>query len=75
MSKLENKPIPNYLAHAFRRNSPKQPENRFLMLFWGIWAPPNEPQKVLEGLQVDRMYVPISKLENKPLTKSLGPFL
>jgi hypothetical protein len=45
------------------------------MLFWGIWAPPNEPKKVLEGPQAGKKYVPMFKFENKPLTKSLGPFL
>jgi hypothetical protein len=44
------------------------------MLFWGIWAPPNGPKKVHKGPQADRMYVPMSKLEKKPLTKSLGVF-
>jgi hypothetical protein len=39
----------------------------FFMLFWGIWAPPKGPKKVIKGPQVDRMYVPMSKLENKPL--------
>jgi hypothetical protein len=52
----------------------KKSENSFFMLDWGIWAPPNGPKKVHKGPQVDRMYVPMSKLENKPLTKSLGPF-
>jgi hypothetical protein len=44
------------------------------MLFWGIWAPPNIPQKVNRGPQVGRMYVPMFKLESRPLTISLGPF-
>jgi hypothetical protein len=39
-----------------------------------IWAPPNRPKKVPKGLQVGEMYGPMSKLENKLLTKSSGPF-
>jgi hypothetical protein len=39
-----------------------------------FWAPPNGPQKMLKGLQVDKMYGSMSKLANKPLTKLLGPF-
>jgi len=45
-----------------------------LMLFLAIWALSNGPKKVLRGLQVGGMYGPISELENRPLTKSLGPF-
>jgi hypothetical protein len=45
------------------------------ILVWGIWACPIGPKKVLEGPQVGGMYVPMSKLENRPLAKSLGPFL
>jgi hypothetical protein len=45
------------------------------MLFWGIWAPSKGPKKVLKGPKVDKMYVPMSKLENKPLNKSFNPFL
>jgi hypothetical protein len=40
------------------------------MLFRGFWAPPNGPKKVLKGLKVGGMYFPMSKLENKPQTKS-----
>jgi hypothetical protein len=54
--------------------SPKRPENRFYMLFWGIWAPPKRSKKVYKSLQVGYMYVPMSKLENKPLTESSDPF-
>jgi hypothetical protein len=45
------------------------------MLFWGIWAPQNGPKKEYKGLQVGEMYVSLSKLENKPLTESIGLFL
>jgi hypothetical protein len=57
-----------------RRNSPKQPENSFLCCFGAI-GHPNELKKILESLQVAGKYVPMSKLEYKPLTKSLGPLL
>jgi hypothetical protein len=45
------------------------------MLFWGIWAPPNGPKKVHKGPRLGEMYLPVSKLENKPLTKSIARFL
>jgi hypothetical protein len=45
------------------------------MLFWGIWLPQNGPKKVHRGPQVSRMYVPMLRLENRPLTISLSPFL
>jgi hypothetical protein len=41
----------------------------FFLLFWGIWAPPNGPKKVLKSPQVGGMYVPMLRLEKKPLTK------
>jgi hypothetical protein len=44
------------------------------MLPLAIWAPPNGPKKVHEGLQVGRMYHPMSGLEKRPLTKLLDPF-
>jgi hypothetical protein len=36
---------------------------------------PNGRKKVLKGPQVGGIYDPMSKHKNKPLTKSLGPFL
>jgi hypothetical protein len=55
-----------------------KPENRFFILFsfhlGANWAPLNDPRKVNKGLQVGKMYGPIAKLTNKPITKSLGPF-
>jgi hypothetical protein len=36
------------------------------------WGPPNEPKKTNKGLQVGKMYGPMSKLQEKPLNKSLG---
>jgi hypothetical protein len=41
--------------------------------FFAIWAPQNEPKKVCNGLQVSMMYSSMSKLKNKPPTKSFGP--
>jgi hypothetical protein len=56
----------------------KKLENWFFYVvfdyFKVIWAPPNGPKKELEGLQVERKYVSMSKHKNKPLTKSSGPF-
>jgi hypothetical protein len=51
-----------------------EPENCFFTLFWGIWAPPNGPKKVHRGPQVGRMYVPMFKVENRPLIISTNPF-
>ena len=41
----------------------------------GHLGTPNWSQKVHNGPQVGGMYVPMSKLKNKPLNKSIGPFL
>jgi hypothetical protein len=46
----------------------------FFFHFGAIWAPPNEPKKILKNLQVGKTYGPMSELENKPLTKLIGPF-
>jgi hypothetical protein len=35
---------------------------------------PKWTQKVLKGLQVGKMNVPMARLENKPLTKSISLF-
>jgi hypothetical protein len=71
MYKLENKPLAKSLGPSFKRNSLKQPQNRFFILFFhhfgAIWAPPNRPKKVLKGPQVGTMYDPMSKHKNKPL--------
>jgi len=75
VSKLENKPLTESLDHSFRRNGSNQPENSFFMLFRGFGAHPNGPEKVIKGRQVGGRYVPMSKLENKPHTKSSGLFL
>ena len=49
----------------------------FFMLFFVNVGPLGHPQmdkkKVDKGLQVGGMYGPMSKLKDKPLTKSLGP--
>jgi len=42
-------------------------------LFLAFWAPPNGPKKVPNTGLVGRMNGPMSKLRNKPLTKSFGP--
>jgi hypothetical protein len=43
--------------------------------FGFIWAPQNGPKKIYKGLQVGGMYGPLYKLKDRPLNKSLGPFL
>jgi hypothetical protein len=44
------------------------------MLFLAIWAHQNGLKKVHKGPQMSGVYDPMSKFENYPLTKSLGPF-
>jgi hypothetical protein len=39
-----------------------------------IWATPNGTKKVYKGPHVGRTYGPMLELENRALTKSLGPF-
>jgi hypothetical protein len=46
----------------------------FFMLFLAIWAHQNRPKKEHKGPQVGEMYGPMSGLEFRPLTKSLGSF-
>jgi hypothetical protein len=41
----------------------------------GHLGTPNWTQKGTQGPQVGGMYVLMSKLENEPLIKSIGPFL
>jgi|TARA_B110001454_G_scaffold175630_1_gene167435 hypothetical protein len=50
----------------------------FYAVFYFILGPFGHlkcPKKVLKGLHVARTYGPISKLENNPLNKLLGPFI
>jgi hypothetical protein len=75
MFRLENRPLTISLDRSLRRNGPEQPQNTFFVLFRGIWVPPNEPEKVHTDPLVGGMYVSVSKLENWPLTQSIGPFL
>jgi hypothetical protein len=39
-------PLTKSINKSNKRNGQKQPENSFIMLFWGIWAPSNGPKKV-----------------------------
>jgi hypothetical protein len=75
VSLLKNGPLTKLIGPFLRKKWSKTARKWVFMLFWGIWAPPKGPIEVLKGLQVGGMYVPMSKLENKPLTKSIGPFL
>jgi hypothetical protein len=49
-------------------------QNKVVMLVLAIVAPPNGHKRVCKGPQMSLMYGPLSKLEIKPHTKSLGPF-
>ena len=51
-----------------------QPEG-LCILFFGLFGVALMPQNVHKDPQVGGMYFPISKLENNPLTKSIGPIL
>jgi hypothetical protein len=46
----------------------------FFGAIWGFLGTPDGLKKVDKGPQVGGIYGPMSKLKNKPLTKSLGPF-
>jgi hypothetical protein len=55
-------------------NGLKQPEKCFFYAaFYGRRGHLGTPKSTEKGPQVVGMYGPISKAENKPLTKSLGP--
>jgi hypothetical protein len=77
MRKLINKPLTKLLGPFFKEKwsetSRKQVYMLFFFHFGAIWAPLNGPKKVLKGLLVGGTYGPISKLKNKPLTKSFVP--
>jgi hypothetical protein len=75
--KLESKPLTKSLGPFFKEKCSKTTKKHVFYSIFGytgsIWAPPHGPKKVDEGIQVSRMYNPMSKLRNKPLTKTLGP--
>jgi hypothetical protein len=79
MSKLKNKLLTKSLGPFFGEKGSKTTRKLFsyaaFVFFGAIWALPNQPKKVPKGLKVGDMYGPMSKLENKPLTKVLGAFL
>jgi hypothetical protein len=56
----------------FNLGVPKGPKTGCKTIFWLFWTS-NRLKKVHKGLQVGGMYDPKFKLNNKPLTKSLGP--
>jgi hypothetical protein len=72
ISMLENKPLTKIRPILAKEMVQTQKIVFYAVL--GHLGTPNGPKKVLKGPQMDRMYVLMSKLENKPLTKSLGPF-
>jgi hypothetical protein len=51
-----------------------KPKNVLFLSVLGHLGTPNGPKKVHRGPQVGRMYVPIFRLENRPLTISISPF-
>jgi hypothetical protein len=70
----ERRLLPTPAGHPQLATPRASPFLLVLCCFWGIRAPPNGPKKVLKGPQAGGLFVTMSKLENKPLTKSLGPF-
>jgi hypothetical protein len=76
MSRLENKLLTESIGPFFLGEMVRNIQKiGFFILFLGSWAPPNGPKKVHTDLQVGWRYVHMSKFENGPLTKSIGPFL
>jgi hypothetical protein len=71
MFRLENRPLTISLGPLFK----KEWSGAVFVLFRGTWASPKGPKKVPKGPQVSGMYVPMCRLENKPLTESISPFL
>jgi hypothetical protein len=72
MFKLKNKPLIKLLGGMVQNN---QKTGFYVFFHFGaVWAPPTGPKKIPKGLQVDKTCGPMSKLENKPLTKLLSPF-
>jgi hypothetical protein len=78
MYKLKNKPLTKSLGPFFYEKWYKITRKQFFYAvfyhFEAIWVPPNGPKKVFKGPQVGYMYSSMYELENRPLTKSLGPF-
>jgi hypothetical protein len=74
---LKISPKTKSLGSFFKGSGPKQPEDRFSILFFpfgGQLGTPKWSQKGIQskGPQVSRMYGPMSKPKNKPKTKSSG---
>jgi hypothetical protein len=78
MSKLKNKPLTKSLSPFFKNKWSKTTRKHVFHVIFGrfrdIWAPSNGLNEVDKGPQLSRMYGPMSKLKNKSLTKSFGPF-
>jgi hypothetical protein len=66
--------MPVLLGEMVRNNQKTGFYAVFFLHCMAIWAPPNRPKKVAKGSQVGGRYGPTSKLNNKHLTKLLGPF-
>jgi hypothetical protein len=79
MSKLENKPLTKLLASFFQEKLSKTTRKQLFMLgffnFGVIQASPNWNKKLPKGPQVGGTYSSMSKLKDKLLTKSLGPYI
>jgi hypothetical protein len=75
MFKLENRPLTISISLSLGRSSMEKPENKFFCAVLGHLGTPKWTKKVLKGPQVGGMYVPMSRIEHKLVTKSKGPFL
>jgi hypothetical protein len=74
MFKLENRPLTISLSPSFKRKWSGATSKKFFYAVFGHLGNPKWTKKVLKGPQVGEMYVPMSRLENKLLTESIGPF-
>jgi hypothetical protein len=72
--KLKNKPVTKSVGPLFKKKWSKTTRKQVFTLFFVILGNPNGPKKACKGPQLDRMYGPMSKFKDKPLTRSLGLF-
>ena len=68
-------PTPYQQAYSCRGNGLEQPENSSFILFWGSWAPQKDPKTCTRTGKWAEYMSQSLKLEYRPLTKSIGPFL
>jgi hypothetical protein len=78
LSQLKNKPLTKLLGmFSSEKLSQKKQKTCFCCFFpfWGYLGTPKWTEKGTQRPHMVRMYGPMSTLENKPLTKLVGPFI